>query len=212
MGESAHDRRKREDAEWEHQQTANRAAKAEREIQRKAQALSAAQNDAMNDRDRYAEQISDLEATVSELRNQLFEEQTTVTKLQSENVLALGRVGKLRDGIERGLRNLNRGEHHGLHDVLRMVLARDMEDSPPIELGSETSAMIPVSGRGLKQGQVSFQPTSDGLVVRVEDTGNAEFWLQIVCPESRLLTLLAQVHRLRHSRATTPKPDDTVKG
>lgn len=211
MGESAHDRRKRELAEYERDEQQRHRERAQGEAERARRSLEQLQSDAQNERDHYAEELAELQATRDEYLNKVAELEHIVSELKIENVLVGGRHEKLREGIQRTLRRFNQGAIHGLHDSLSMLLARDLEVDPPMELGIEMPGMIPVTGRGLKEGQVSFQATSEGLVIRVDDTGNDEFWLQIVCPETRLLALLAQVHRLRHSHASPPKADDTVK-
>lgn len=150
-----------------------------------------------------------------------------ITELQAAERVALrgqtqtfARLTVLRRACARAVSQITHGETRQAQDTLRQATARQDEQSPPEELATKETGIVPVKGRGLVGGRVSFIFQGDGLVVRVDDDERPEWWLEMRISETRLLRLLAGLHRHLHN-GDLPRPsedvaarpsDDTLKG
>lgn len=56
---------------------------------------------------------------------------------------------------------------------------------------------LEINGRGLKQGIVSVNPSAAGLVIRADDNGNPEFWVEVRLPLARLRELLQTCEQMK---------------
>lgn len=58
--------------------------------------------------------------------------------------------------------------------------------------------MIRASGRNLTTPEVTATPMDGGLLLRVENADDEEFWCELFLAETDLLQLLVKVHELTH--------------
>lgn len=85
-------------------------------------------------------------------------------------------------------------------EIIRTALARVTEFNVEELIALELAQDVPCAGRMLRKPVVKLNPCDRGLVVRVDDEDNPEFWLELCISETRLLRALAAVHRLVHSK------------
>jgi hypothetical protein len=71
--------------------------------------------------------------------------------------------------------------------------------------------MISVAGRGLASGRISIVPIDGAAVIRVDDDGHPEFWLEISIPLRELLRIAAAVDAKRTNDELPESLFETVK-
>lgn len=70
--------------------------------------------------------------------------------------------------------------------------------------------MLPdVRGRPRRSWELKLIPGEGGLLLRLDDADDAEYWEEIRIPETELLRLLARVHYLSHSPHDAPHANGT---
>lgn len=208
MSEDAKARKAREDAEWERDEAERAAAKSNREAQRQAQAARIARLEAEREREEKESAVDELEERIEELEAELKAVAAKGADAHAGLLRCFSARAELMRVVRRAMSHLTHGEATTALDVLRDFADRH-ECDPPEQLAVPGSVgVIDVRGRGVQSAVVSTKIMSDCLTVRIDDEARPEFWCEVHLREEQLLLLLAQVHRLTHSRAAGPDDSD----
>jgi len=119
-------------------------------------------------------------------------------------ILSQKRTEYLATQIHKAMIDLRNNKVPQAREVIRTALARVTEFNVDELIALELDGEIPCAGRMLGKPVVKLNPCDRGLVVRVDDSDNPEFWLEMCISETRLLRALAAVHRIIHA-PTVPR-------
>jgi len=147
----------------------------------------------------------------SEQMNQLHMKQDQIVNLvrdlevaKDKQLFAEKRVEYLACTMQRAIGVLIENREMIARTILSLALGRAFEFSSAELTVVNLDGEIPCAGRGLRKPVVQLQPGHRGLVIRVDDDDNPEFWLELCISETRLLRALAAVHRARHGAPDPP--------
>lgn len=72
--------------------------------------------------------------------------------------------------------------------------------------------MAEVKGRLIRKPVVQIKPSADGVLIRVDDDANPEFWLEVRLTEVEVCVAYAHMREERRIRATESAEPDAPTG